>query len=113
MSNRNGRPSQLARRIAFNIPVDMEAVEETLLLAILMVGCLHGDAAVRLDAGYAMDAPSRIVVVRDGTVVARAVAQVFIGLCAHEFGESAFTVLRVDSAPLRPMVPADARREAA
>ncbi len=94
MSNRNGRPSRFARRITFNMPVDMEAVEEMLLLAILMVGCLHGDAAVRLDAGYAMDAPSRIVVVRDGTVIARAVAQVFVGLCAHEFGESAFSVSR-------------------
>jgi len=101
------------RRIAFNIPVDMESVEETMLLAILVVGCLHGDAAVRLDAGYAMDVAARIVVVRDGAVVARAVAQVFIGLCAHEFGEGAFTVSCVDSTTPRRMVPAGAHREAA
>lgn len=112
MSNRNDRSSRSMRRIAFNIPVDMETVEETLLLAILVVGCLYGDAAVRLDAGYAMDAPARIVVVRDGTVIARAVAQVFVGLCAHEYGESAFTISRADPAASRGTVPESARREA-
>jgi len=113
MSNHNNRSSRSVRRIAFNIPVDMETVEDTLLLAILVVGCLHGDAAVRLDAGYAMDAAARIVVVRDGSVISRAVAQVFVGLCAHEFGESAFAVSCVESLLPCRMVSDAARWEAA
>jgi len=113
MSNRNDRSSRSVRRIAFNIPVDMEAVEETLLLAILMVGCLYGDAAVRLDAGYAMDRPARVVVVHDGTEIARAIAQVFIGLCAHEFGENSFTISRAGPAASRRTIPESARQEAA
>lgn len=90
-------------RLAFTIPVDMEAVEQTLLLAVLAVGCLHGESAVRLDAGYAIDAGGRVVVIDAGTQIGCAVARVFIGFCAREFGDDTFRVERVGGAsPVGP-----------
>lgn len=86
-------------RLAFTIPVDMEAVEETLLLAILAVACLHGESAVRLDVGYAIDNGGRIVVIDAGTPIGLAVARVFIGFCTREFGDDTFGVVR----PGRPV----------
>lgn len=96
MSTGNARAGRTVYRLAFKIPVDMEAVEETLLLAILAVGCLHGDAAVRLDAGYAIDQQARVVVIDASTDIGRAVARVFIGFCTREFGDDAFGVGRGD-----------------
>ena len=83
-------------RIVFHAPIDMSAIEDTLLHAILSVGCLHGDAAVRLEAGYAINAEERIVVLEAGAPLALAVARVFVGMCLHELGSDAFRVLRVE-----------------
>jgi hypothetical protein len=94
MSTADTRSGRTVYRLTFRIPVAMEAVEETLLLAILAVGCLHGGAAVRLDAGYAIDPGDRAVVLDAGTEIGRAVARVFIGFCTHEFGDDAFAVVR-------------------
>jgi hypothetical protein len=103
MTNTDARAGRFVYRLAFQIPVDMEAVEETLLLAILAVGCLYGDAAVRLDAGYAINADERIVVIDAGTETGRAVARVFIGFCTREFGDDTFSVARTDGpVPKRP-----------
>jgi len=90
-------------RLAFTIPVDMETVEETLLLAVLAVGCLHGESAVRLDAGYGLDRDDRVVVIDAGTQIGCAVARVFIGFCTREFGDDTFRVERAGgSAPTAP-----------
>lgn len=103
MTTFNARAGRAVYRLAFETPVDMEAVEETLLLAILAVGCLYGEAAVRLDAGYAIDADARVVVLDASTDIGRAVARVFIGFCTHEFGDGTFAVVRADgSLPKRP-----------
>lgn len=103
MTNTEVRSGRLVYRLAFQIPVDMQAVEETLLLAILAVGCLYGEAAVRLDAGYAIDADERVVVIDASTETGRAVARVFIGFCAREFGDDTFSVARTDGPlPKRP-----------
>lgn len=90
-------------RLAFTIPVDMETVEETLLLAVLAVGCLHGESAVRLDAGYAIDKAYCVVVIDAASLIGRAVSRVFIGFCAREFGDDTFRVERTDGiAPVAP-----------
>lgn len=80
-------------RIVFNSPTDMRAVEDTLSLAILSVGCEHGEAAVRLEAGYAIDAEQRTVVLAAGTPLSLAVARVFVGMCSHEFGDDSFRIV--------------------
>lgn len=94
MSTPTARAGRPVYRLAFTIPADMQAVEETLLLAVLAVGCLHGESAVRLDAGYAIDPGGRVVVIDAGTRVGCAVARVFIGFCVREFGDDAFRVER-------------------
>ncbi|MES1171249.1 MAG: hypothetical protein ABUL56_02700 [Actinomycetota bacterium] len=103
MSTGNTRAGRSVYRLVFEAPVDMDAVEETLLLAILAVGCLYGEAAVRLDAGYAIDVDERVVVLDGSTDISCAVARVFIGFCTREFGDDAFAVARADGPlPKRP-----------
>lgn len=79
-------------QLAFTPGADMGAVERTLSLAILAVGCLHGEAAVRLEAGYAIDREKRMVVLEGNGPMATAVARVFVGMCAHAPSTSAFRV---------------------
>lgn len=97
MTTISGRADRAVYRFAFADSTDMAKVEEVLLLAILAVGCLHGQAAVRLEVGYAIKAESRSVVLDAGSALANAVARVFVGFSAHEFGESAFQIHRGDA----------------
>lgn len=92
MTTNNARTNRIAYRLVFLKPLDMEAVEETLLLAILAVECLHGESAVRLDVGYAINKIDRMVVLDASNDTSRAVARVFLGFCTHEFGEDSFAV---------------------
>ena len=85
-------PSRPLYQLAFLPSADMGAVERTLSLAILAVGCLHGEAAVRLEAGYAIDRKKRMVVLEGAGPMATAVARVFVGMCAHAPSTSAFQV---------------------
>lgn len=93
-------------RFEFNEGADMKEVEDTLLLSILAVGCLHGESAIRLDVGYAVDAECRVAAVDGTTPSGSAVARVFTGLAIHEFGDENFSIARVN-APL-PAAPAAA-----
>ena len=94
MTTTDDRAGRSVYRILFNTATDMGAVEDTLLLAILAVGCMHGEAAVRLEAGYAINAEERVVVLDAGAPLALAVARVFVGMCSHELGNDAFLVMR-------------------
>ena len=94
MTTKDDRAGRSVYRILFNASTDMGAVEDTLMLAILSVGCLHGEAAVRLEAGYAINADERLVVLDAGGPLALSVARVFVGMCSHELGDDAFRVLR-------------------
>ncbi len=94
MTIKDERSGRSVYRIQFTDRTDMTAVEDTLLLAILSVGCLHGESAVRLEAGYAIDVDERLVVLDAGAPLALAVARVFVGMCSHELGNDAFRVLR-------------------
>lgn len=78
----------------FTKAADLSEVEATFALAALAVGCLVGDPAVRLDAGYAVDEAARAVTVDVQTETGRSVARVFAGLCLHEFGDRCFSIAR-------------------
>lgn len=84
----------LVYRFQFADDTDMEEVEKTLFLSILAVGFLHGEAAVRLDAGYAVDAEKRVVAVDAATETGRAVTRVFTGFCILEYGDENFSIVR-------------------
>lgn len=94
MTTTDDRDVRSVYRIQFKALTDMGEVEDTLLLAILSVGCLHGESAVRLEAGYAINADERLVVLEAGAPLAVAVARVFVGMCSHELGNDAFRILR-------------------
>lgn len=83
-------------RFAFTEGTDMQEVEDTLILAILAVGCLCGEPAIRLDAGYAINREQRAVAVDGTTETGRAVTRVFTGLSIHEYGDESFSVARSD-----------------
>ena len=81
-------------RFEFVHRVDIDEVEQTLALSILAVGCLQGEAAIRLDAGYAIDRDTFLFIDAGDTETGRAVTRVFTGFCIHEFGDDAFSVSR-------------------
>ncbi len=97
MTTNDVRAGRSVYRIEFNPGTDMGSVEDTLLLAILSVGCLHGQAAVRLETGYAIDADAGVVVLDAEAPLGVAVARVFVGMCSHEYGDDSFRVTRFNS----------------
>ena len=90
-------------RYEFEPEVSLHEVEESIALAILAAEGVHGEAQVRLDAGYAIDEPARACLIDASTAVGETIARVFTGFLRKEFGEDAFRVERVaaDDRPLR------------
>lgn len=104
MTTHDQRAGRSVYRIEFNPGTDMGSVEDTLLLAILAVGCQHGQAAVRLETGYAIDADAGVVVLDAEAPLGVAVARVFVGMCSHEFGDDSFRVARGEASAARELV---------
>ncbi len=90
-------------RYEFDTSVPAGEVESTLLLAVLAVEGLHGTSRVRLDAKYSVDTEKRTCVIDAETVVGQDISRIFTGFAIREFGESAFTVGRVESMPTTEM----------
>lgn len=98
MTTTDQREARRVYRFQFNEKTNIGEVEDMLLVSILAVGCEHGESAVRLETGYAVDADERLVTLDAGGPLAIAVARVFVGMCSHDFGADAFRVLRSDGA---------------
>jgi hypothetical protein len=73
--------------------------EATLVLSILAVEALHGEAQARLDAAHAFDAKLRTVVIDATTPVGRDFNRLFLGFLSREFGPGSFRVERVAQSP--------------
>ena len=73
--------------------VDMAGVEDSLFLAALAAESIHGRSDIRLDACF--QRKGRVCAIEDDKAVGRTIAQVFTGFLAREFGEDAFTVVRL------------------
>src|SRR5262245_45178419 len=86
-------------RYVFHDDVPAAEVEATLLLSLLAVEALHGEAEVRLDGGHAFDAARNVCVVDAGTAVGRDLARLFTQFVRREFGDDAFTVERLAARP--------------
>lgn len=76
--------------------VPIRDVEESLLLAVLAVECLHGRSKVRLDASFKLDPKTYTCTVNASTEVGCAIARIFTGFLNHEFGELAYKVERIN-----------------
>lgn len=83
-----------AYRYVFNDNVDLRDVEDTLLLSVLAVEGIHGEARVRMEAHYACDTGARAVAIDAGSEVGRHLNAVFTSFVIREFGRSAFCVQR-------------------
>ena len=88
-------------RYTFNEALSLAEVRDSLAVSIFAAEGMHGQAQVRLHAGYLMDEVARVCVVDAWTPVGLTVVQVFTGLLARQFGEDAFEVERVDQATAR------------
>jgi hypothetical protein len=84
-------------RYSFASSIQFEDIEASLVLAVFGVESLHGESQVRLDAGHALDADKRQIVIDATTQVGRDLNRMFIGFVNREFGENVFEVERVDA----------------
>ena len=81
-------------RYQFNENVPFVDVIESLVLSVLAVEFLYGDAAIRLDAAYDIDKESRMCEIDNGTDVGRSIALIFTGYLSRQFGDKMFTLER-------------------
>jgi hypothetical protein len=84
-------------RYSFAPSVQFEEVEASLVLAVFAVESLHGESQVRLDAGHALDAEKRQIVIDATTQVGRDLNRMFVGFISREFGADVFEVERADT----------------
>ena len=81
-------------RYQFSPDVALKEVEDSLLLSVLAVECMHGRSHLRLDAKFNLDKKKRSCVIDAGTEVGRNIAKIFTGFITRQFGEEAFKVER-------------------
>lgn len=92
-------------RFEFEPAVSLTDAEMSLHLALFAVEGLFGQARVRLEARYRLEAAQHAILVEGGTEVGAAVVQVFTSLALREFGETAFQVRRAPGASVPPPAP--------
>jgi hypothetical protein len=79
-------------RFTFDRAVPMDEVEEALVLALLVVEVLHGQARTRLGVAHAFDRKRRVCVIDATTPEGKDLSKLLVGFLAREFGADAFTV---------------------
>ena len=82
-------------RYLFRPEVPKVEVEASLLLALIAVEGLHGEAQTRLDAGHAIGGPFGACVIDATTPVGNDLAKVFTAFLRREFGEDSFRIERL------------------
>ena len=82
-------------RFRFAEGVRLRDAEDTLLLALLAAEGIYGEARVRMDAAYAVDAPLQVIVIDCATQVGQDVCGIFTSFITKEFGPGAFCVRRL------------------
>ena len=85
-------------RYRFDKEVPANDLEESLLLAVLAIQCLHGESRARLDARYCLNAGDRTCVIDASNDIGRDLNRVFTGFVSREFGDGSFKVDHVDAA---------------
>ena len=82
--------------------VSLDEIEHTLLICLLAVQALHGEADARLSVGHHLDRRRRVCVVDGRTPEGRDLAKLFTGFLAREFGPTAFAVEPAEPRAARP-----------
>ncbi len=88
--------NRLVYRYTLGESIPPDEVEVTLLLAIIAIESLHGEAEARLDSTHAFDPDRRVVVIEATTDAGRDLNKLFVGFLTKEFGPAAFRVERVE-----------------
>jgi hypothetical protein len=83
-------------RYAFGKDVCVEDVEGALLLAVLAIEALHGQAQARMDVRHAFDRKARACVVDATTQTGRDFAKLLTGFLRREIDERDFSVKRIE-----------------
>ncbi len=81
-------------RFSFRAGIDLTEVEATLQLAIVAAEGLFGEARVRMEVAYHVDAPRSMILIDGRTGAGDAVVRIFTAFVTREFGEDAFHVRR-------------------
>lgn len=89
-------------RYEFRPEVPLGEIEEVLLLAVIAVEAVHGQAKVRLDGEFLLCEAHRAAVIDATTAVGQDLARVFTGFISEQFGESSFSVERIQGEPEAP-----------
>jgi hypothetical protein len=79
-------------RFTFVPDVPIDEVERTLVLSLLVVQILHGDAQSRLGLGHYFDRKRRVCIVDASTPQGHDLSKLLAGLFAREYGPDAFVV---------------------
>jgi hypothetical protein len=79
-------------RYQFDSSVPLGEVEHTLLICLLAVQSLHGEAGARLTVAHHLDRPRKTCVVDGRTAEGRDLAKLLTGFLSREFGPAAFSV---------------------
>ncbi len=87
--------SKTIYRYQFDEKIPLQEVEDSLMLAVLAVECLHGRSLIHLDADFLLDKERRTCVVDASTKIGSHIACIFTGFLSREFGEDNFKVERL------------------
>jgi hypothetical protein len=87
-------------RFTFDRDVPIDDVEQAIVLGLMVVEILHGDARARLGVGHAFDRKRRACVIDATTPEGKDLSKLLVGFLAREFGPDSFTVR-----PTRPRRP--------
>ena len=88
--------SQTSYRYTLHRQIPMPEAEESLMLAIITVECLHGTEQARLDLSQELDPKTRTCVIDATTQVGKDCNRLFTGYLLREFGRESFRVERLD-----------------
>lgn len=83
-------------RYRFVQTVPVQELEGSLALAVVAAESLLGEATVQLDARFALDAQRRVCVIDVSTESGRAIARIFSGYVACEFGSDVIALERLN-----------------
>ena len=89
-------------RYRFDPGVPLGEVEHTLVICLLAVQSLHGEAGARLAVGHHFDRRRGRCVIDGRTPEGRDLAKLFTGFLAREFGPTAFAVEPAEPRAARP-----------
>ena|SRR5260221_9746645 len=79
----------------FSPSVSLAEVQDTLRLAEMSAGAIHGQADLLIDGQHQLDIDKRTCRVDAGTVVGRDLVRLLVSFFSREFGPGAFRVERV------------------